>query len=548
MRLRCALLLSLLMSVLIFLLPVAARAQSGQGVAAESAATEPELSAGFPLKFSAQDSRVVVPAPDAAIQPWTIAGVADGNGLNPVVAGAHVDLLPLFAGLHKNVRAGQNGSQVSAGDEAAEGYHWKGLLWQSLAFIGVENGYRIGTDHYMRHLLANGPYWRDYAISLQHWDMTRWSDGDDFVVDDIGHPMQGAVSAFIEIQNSPGARRLQFSNTSMYWKSRFMALLWATAFSTQQKIGPLGEAAVGNDGGYTYPLGCGEICLNPNAKYGNNTGWTDLIMTPAGGTVWVVGEDLMDRYVSDRVASNHPYSIYPKILRGALNPTRTMANALRGKTPWYRDYEHPEQGGPRVVFESPREQMIRHLPRYEIFPHYNALSVPVNTANCWFCRTWTNGGGVGFSARLTRWVDFDSDVDYQPNVSPMPSNRAGGSLLMATFGLRTGFVTPHYALKVSLRPGFVSYDHAYLTLPTLANPTPAIGRVTHFATALSINGDYGLTRYLALRYSVGNTPVRYLHDITSPGIGEIPRLNWLSHEEFMTNENWGYQVGPVLRF
>jgi hypothetical protein len=271
-------------------------------------------------------------------------------------------------------------------------------------------------------------------------------------------------------------------------------------------------------------------------------------MTPAGGMVWVVGEDLLDRYVSDRVAANHPYSVFPKILRGTLNPTRTMANALRGKLPWYRDYEHPEMGPRRVVFESEGAEMIRHLPRYEFFPHYNALSIPVNTAGCWFCRTWTNGGGVGFSARLSRWVDFDSDADYQPNVSPVPSSRAGGSLLMATFGVRTGITTAHYALKVSLRPGFVSYDRAYLALPSATNPTPAMGRVTHFATALSINGDYGLTRYLALRYSVGNTPVRYLHSYTAPGIGKAPDFNWLSHEQFMTNENWGYQVGPVLRF
>lgn len=547
MRLRCVLL-----SSLVFLLPFAAGAQSGQVVEGDGGAAAlhsdalptPDWNSGYPFKFSAESSREAAPEAGAAIQPWT---VASGNGMKPMMAGAHVDLLPLFAGLRGGV-AGQNGSRGSAPDEVAEGYHWKGLLWQSLAFIGAENAFRLGTDHYMRHLLVTGPYWHDYAVSLQHWDMTRWSDGDDFVVDDIGHPMQGAVSAYIEIQNSPSARRLQFSNTRVYWKSRFMALLWATAFSTQQKIGPLGEAAIGNDGGYTYPVTCGELCDDPHALYLNNTGWTDFIMTPAGGIVWVVGEDLLDKYVSDRVAANHPYSVFPKILRGAINPTRTMANALRGKTPWYRDYEHPEPSGPRVVFESPRAEMIRHLPRYEIFPHYNAMSIPVNTVNCWFCRTWTNGGGVGFSARLTRWVDFDSDVDYQPNVSPEPSNRAGGNLLMATFGLRTGFVTPHYALKVAVRPGFVSYDHAYLTLPTKENPTPAIGRVTHFATALAINGDYGLTRHLALRYSVGNTPVRYLHDILPAGIGKPPRLNWLSHEEFMTNENWGYQVGPVLRF
>lgn len=433
-------------------------------------------------------------------------------------------------------------------DQVQDHYHWKALWWQSLGFIGVENVYRLSSDHFMRHLIANGPYWTDYVDSLQHWDMTRWSDGDDFLVDDIGHPMQGAVSAFIEIQNSPTARALQFSNTKAYWKSRFIALLWATAYSTQQKVGPLGEAAVGNDGGYTYGLNCGEPCRNPNAKYLNNTGWTDLIMTPAGGTVWAIGEDLIDLYFTGPIREDHPDRLFPKILRGALNPTRTMANGLRGKNPWYRDYEHPDAGMGHVVFEDGYAEMLRKMPRYEIYPHFNALSIPVNTERCWFCRTWTDGGGVGFSARLSRWFDFDSDVDYQGQVSPVASSRAGGSLLVGTFGLRTGLVTPHYALKFSVRPGFASYSRAYLDLPSAAEPTPPVGRVTHFATSLAINGDYGVTRNFALRVSVGNTPVRYLHSYTDPGIGHAPAYSWLSHEVFMTNENWNYQAGPVLRF
>jgi hypothetical protein len=53
---------------------------------------------------------------------------------------------------------------------------------------------------------------------------------------------------------------------------------------------------------------------------------------------------------------------------------------------------------------------------------------------------------------------------------------------------------------------------------------------------------------MALRWEFGNTPVRYLHNLTPPGVGTAPNYNWLSHQQFMTNENWTYQVGPVLRF
>lgn len=479
-------------------------------------------------------------------------------------AEAHADLTPLLTKVRKEKKRSKD-QKSTAGEEdrAAERYHWKGLLWQSLAFQGAENVYRLSTDQYMRHLIATGPYWRNYGISMTHWDMTRWNDGDSFVVDDIGHPMQGAVSSFIEIQNSLSARNLQFSNSRAYWKSRFVAMLWATAYSTQQKIGPLGEAALGNGGGYTYALHCPFRCTNPKAEYTNDTGWTDFIMTPAGGTVWVIGEDVIDRYTG-RWQDAHPDAVFPKIVRGALNPTRTAANALRGKNPWYRDYLHPEaHSGGGVHFERGDEEFIRNLPRYEIFPHFNAIGLTVNTATCTECRKWTSGGGVGFSARLSHWVDFDSDFDYQPNASPVASYKSGGDAVVATFGLRSGIVTPHYALKVSLRPGLVSYNHAQVlpppevpSVPLVAFPHPSattqtvsMGRITHFATALAISGDYGITRNFAIRGVFGNTPVRYLDGfLTPPGVGKAPYFNWLSHEYFETNENWTYQVGPVLRF
>ncbi|HEX5235088.1 MAG TPA: hypothetical protein VFW25_07140 [Silvibacterium sp.] len=488
------------------------------------------------------------------------------SGAGPKVqssAEARLDLLPLFAKARPDAASYERPDFDSG--ELNEGYHWKGLLWQSLAFISAENAYRFSTDYYVRHLTATGPYWRDYMISMTHWDMTRWSDGDDFLVDDIGHPMQGAVSAFIEIQNSPTQRNLRIGKSRAYWKSRFDGLLWATAYSTQQKIGPLGEAAIGSAGGYTYPVHCPFPCASrhPSTKYTNNTGWTDFIMTPVGGTVWVIGEDAIDRFLTGPFQEAHPDRLFPKIVRGALNPTRTAANALRGKNPWYRDYLHPESTEPEGVhFESADAEMVRNLPRYEIFPHVNLLSLPVNTTTCTQCRRWTDGGGVGFSARLTRWVDFDSDVDYQPNASPLPSNKAGGDIVMATFGLRSGITTPHYGLKAAVRPGFVSYNHAYMGVPAFPviptvvilgfpklAPGISIGRITHFATALAISGDYGLTRHVAIRGVFGNTPVRYLDGyLVPPGVGKPPYFNWLSHEYFETNENWTYQVGPVLRF
>jgi hypothetical protein len=470
---------------------------------------------------------------------------------------AHIDLLPLLAKWHEELRqrGGKQPTDLETG-KIVQGYNWKGLLWESFGFFGVQNSWRLATDPFFRKLTADYPYWHDYIASLKQWNIRRWSDGDDFLVAWVGHPMQGAVTSYIEIQNDPHARYLEISATSAYWKSRFWGMMWANLYSIDQKVGPLGEAALGSEGGYTYIIGCPFPCKSYNPavnKVTNNTGWVKFVSTPVGGTVWVIGEDFLDRYVSERFREAHPDRLFPKILRGSLNPTRTAANLLRGKNPWYRDYEHPADadliGSGSVHFERSDEDVIRHLPRYEFFPHFNAISLPVNTQSCSHCRQMTIGTGAGFSWRFSRWWDFDSDVDYQPNASPLPSDRAGGDVVMGTFGLRSGLQTPNYSLKASVRPGFVSYNRAYMTSPSATNPAPGIGRITHFATVLAISGDYGLTRHLAIRGSFGNTAVRYREPyLQAPGVGHYPYLNWLSKQNFLTNENWTYQVGPVLRF
>lgn len=462
--------------------------------------------------------------------------------------GVRLNLGQFFAAMNRPT------AQAGVNEEPPPHYDFKGLLWQSLAFTGAELGYRLGTDAYMRYLIAHAPYWHDYGASMRHWDMTRWADGDDFLVDYIGHPMQGAVSAFIEIQNGPEQRMLRISNSRAYWRSRFLAMMWATVFSTQQKIGPLGEAALGSAGGYTYVPGCAYPCRSwhPGETYLNNTGWTDFIMTPVGGTAWVVFEDLLDREISDRVQDAMPNAVvFPNIVRAALNPARSMANLMRWRNPWYRDFEHYPVNRhitPGIHFIPSDEDTVSRAPRFEVFPHFDAISLPVNTATCTACRRMIPGYGVGFAARLARWVDFDSDVDYHSDASPVPSARAGGSVMIGTFGFRTGLQYAHYAVKVALRPGFVSYSNAYETDTDTGVVTTNLGRITHFATAMAINGDYDLSRHFALRAVLGNTPVRYYSFTTPPTAGKPPFFYWISNKQYVNNENWAYQTGVVLRF
>jgi hypothetical protein len=525
------------------------------------------------------DAPIPVAAADHKPQAADLAGLAEfqiGNDSNPVredsefqlgpvsdtsndrfldenaEPGLRFDLDPAFAAME---RPDAIRDVTNIGD-GTEHYHWKGLLWQSFAFFGIENGFRLMTDPYFRYLTADKPYWYDYIQSMKQWNMRRWSDGDDFLVAYIGHPMQGSVTEFIEIQNDPHARYLRIGKDKAYWKSIFHSFLWNTAFSTDQKVGPLGESALGSEGGYTYVVGCPAPCKSYNPavdKVTNNTGWVKLVSTPVVGTLWTLTEDFLDRYVSDPL-QNHfgPDRLFPEIVRGGLNPCRTMANFLRWRAPWYRDFQHDIYDmriTRRVNFLPSDDAVVRAAPRFELFPHFNAISLPVNTATCFRCRQMTTGFGVGFSSRWTKRVDFDSDLNYQPNASPLPSDRAGGNIVMGTFGLRSGFVTEHFALKGSLRPGFLSYDRAYETSPTKTGPTPDIGRITHFTTALALTGDYIVYRHLALRGVFGNTPVRYREaKLGNPPPGKEPYLGWLSRQTFLTNENWSYQAGTVLRF
>lgn len=89
----------------------------------------------------------------------------------------------------------------------------------------------------------------------------------------------------------------------------------------------------------------------------------------------------------------------------------------------------------------------------------------MNRQGCPHCRMMTSGVGLGFSTRLATYADLDFDVDYQPDASPLPSDRAGGNLMIVTVGLRSGYTNSHFSIKGSLRPGILSYGQAYQSSP-----------------------------------------------------------------------------------
>lgn len=194
-------------------------------------------------------------------------------------------------------------------------FHWRSAINQSLMLLGVQHGYALAVQEKTRRALANGNFFTDYARSVR--GLHGWDDGNRFFTNYVAHPMQGALTGFIFIQNHDGAKKQKFADSKQYWKDRFKAFVWSTAWSTQWELGPVGQAAIGNLGQY------------------KGMGYVDLVITPTVGTGWLVTEEAIDRYIIRHI-ENHSF-VMRMFARVLLNPMRSVANVLRFKHPWYRD-------------------------------------------------------------------------------------------------------------------------------------------------------------------------------------------------------------------
>ncbi|NOT60130.1 MAG: hypothetical protein HOP19_07880 [Acidobacteria bacterium] len=202
-------------------------------------------------------------------------------------------------------------------------FQWRSAWQQSLTFLGIQHAFRLATEKGTRAELK-GPFFKDYVKAVGQ--LAAWDDGDPFLVNYIGHPMMGSVTGYLQVQNDPRGIRQEVGLTNKhYWKSRLKVFGWSFVYSTQFELGPVGEAGLGNIG------------IRPYAGHKHPMAYVDLVVTPVVGTAWLVGEDTLDKYLIrylDQKINNRAVRI---LLRGFLNPTRSMANMLRGKTPWHRD-------------------------------------------------------------------------------------------------------------------------------------------------------------------------------------------------------------------
>jgi hypothetical protein len=208
---------------------------------------------------------------------------------------------------------------------------WWRVLAQSFFFVSSQHLGNIAMDHDTRNALENGSFWGDYVYCVEHYRWSRWKDDDPFFVDYVGHPMMGAVTSSIYEQNDPKQRALMFENTHRYWMGRLRAMAYSAAYSAQWKVGPLSEASIGNTGLFYY-------IRRPDGIWTNETGMQDFFITPIGGFAWNVGEDVLDRYVLQRVrhATRNKWLLLASSLSA---PGKAAANVARFRAPYYRDLD-----------------------------------------------------------------------------------------------------------------------------------------------------------------------------------------------------------------
>ena len=381
--------------------------------------------------------------------------------------------------------------------------HWSPAIWQSVEFLAVEHTFRLASDPYARYLLIHKPFWQDYFASANHFDMYRWGDGDDFLVNYIGHPLQGSVSGDIFLQNDPRGRSARFGRSPDYWHSRLQAMAWAGAYSAYFEIGPvLSEAAIGNEGGYTYVPTCGFYpCQEkPGVHYKpatNNTGWVDFVITPVVGTGWIVMEDAIEREFVDRVAKGSPAMEY-KILRASLAPSHTFSNLLAGKSPWNRypekDYLMAAGGG--YLEEQIEAPEWKSDPRWKMGFQMTSVGLPVNNRNCPSCQDLHTGVGFNFDYRFAKYAYFDGEINFFPSSD---TYRQPGDVHEFLAGLKIGRPFQSWGLFGEVRPGWVHYDIPLTHGSYLST--------TRLAQNFGGTAEYYPSKHSALQFNLGTTLV-----------------------------------------
>jgi|SRR5271166_525694 len=202
-------------------------------------------------------------------------------------------------------------------EAAADRFQWKPALTQYGLEISIQHGWRFAHEPGTRSATGNGHWYSDWIHSIG--ETRGWDDEDGWHAGFVGHPLNGAIYGFIERQNDPLYRQVEWGDGRIYWMSLVRSLAFAAVGSTQWTLGPVSEASLGNV----------QLHASP--------GFIDLVTTPGLGVFVMMGEDMIDRYFIIPV-ENHTANPYLILVARALgNPSRSFANLMAFHQGWHRD-------------------------------------------------------------------------------------------------------------------------------------------------------------------------------------------------------------------
>jgi len=262
--------------------------------------------------------------------------------------------------------------------QSERGIAWSHLFESSLMFLTIEHGFRYTAESGTRDAFHT-PFWPGYFDSVK--SLHGWADGDPFLVNYVGHPMQGAVAGFMWQHNDRAYRSVEFGKNSRYWKAKLRGAAFSYVYSLQFEIGPISEASLGH-----------IQALFPQQ------GFVDQVITPTVGLGWTLAEDSIDRYVIRFVESRtrnpyvrlltrgslNPARSFANVLNGSLNPARSFANVLNRELPWHRDDRpgvfkpYPEATAMKSFMEQASKSGVAHPPpgvapfEFTVTPNYRA--------------------------------------------------------------------------------------------------------------------------------------------------------------------------------
>jgi hypothetical protein len=416
-------------------------------------------------------------------------------------------------------------------------FQLRSAMRQEFEYLMVEHGFRLAEDPQLRSQLEHARFFHNWLVSFKGYDLKRWGDGDDFLVNDIAHPMQGAIAGWIYLQNSPVGSTEVIGKSPRYWTSRLKAMAWAAAYEVQWKIGPISESSIGNSGGWSYVPICGTKpeCLN-NPAYApptNNTGLSDWIMTPVGGLGWIIIEDTIDKYLATKVGEHS--HLAGGILRSSLEPTRNFAALFNGVLPWNRDYAERRFIAPSSSIGTVQSDNTWRERHRSLGVNFVSVSLPGEGNGCRGCRENHEGVGFPYGFRISSHVYFDSEVNY------FAVNRDGNPNLQGLFGIKFGQQAKNWGVFAKLRPGFIYYRNAWS-----GGENPKREDLSRFALDAGGVLEVYPTRRSAIRVDFGTTLVRYLQNYPNPLISQIGSI--ISPDYYITQGNFQFSTGYRFRF